>query len=158
MSLKRSIALAQHLAAAIKTNLDAGFLYVYAGPEPATSDEALDLVTLHTELVKVSLSGGATGLTFDAPVAGVLSKAVAETWTGTCVFDGVDDATSSLTPTFYRFCKTGDNGRGAANATTGDRIQGSAGGPSSGADLQFGTATLTNGNAQPVGAFSWTID
>lgn len=158
MSLKRTIALAQHLAAAIKTNLDGGFLYVYAGPPPATSDEALDLVTLHTELVKISISGGATGLTFDAPVAGVLSKAAAETWSGTNAFDGVDDADSALAPTFYRFCKSGDNGRGAANSTTGDRIQGTAGGPSSGADLQFGTATLTAGNTQPVGAYSITID
>lgn len=142
----------------IKEQLDAGFLYIYAGTPPVDANVALDMVAVHTELVKISLSGGATGLTFDAPAAGVLPKAAAETWSGTCTFDGFAEATSTLTPTFFRFCAAGDNGRGVANSTTGYRIQGTVGGPSSGADLQLGTATLTDGNVQPIGAASFTLE
>lgn len=158
MALKASTATknAALNATGIKTQLAAGFLYVYSGAVPATADEALNMVTTHTELLKVSLSGGATGLTFDAPAAGVLPKAAAETWSGTCAFSGFDAATTQA-PTFYRFCAAGDDGRAAANASTGYRIQGTAGGPSSGADLQFGTATLTDGNVQPIGAYSITL-
>lgn len=141
----------------VKEQLDLGFLYIYAGPIPATADAALDMVNDHTELVKISVSGGATGLTFATPSAGVVSKNGGEVWTGTCAFSGADGATSTLTPTFYRFCAAGDDGRGTADASTGYRVQGSVGGPSSGADLQLGTDTLTDGNTQPIGAFSITI-
>ena len=153
--LKRTTALANTLAAALKTDLDAGFLFLYAGTVPATADEALDLVAVHTEVLKVSNNGGVTGLTFEAPANGVLAKEETEVWKGTVTFDGFDDAETTLTPTFYRFCPAGDNGRGVANASTGYRIQGTVGGPSSGADLVLGTTTVTAGNEQPVGAFAY---
>ena len=161
MSLKATPATKNALLNAIglKEQLDDGFLYIYAGAAPASAEAALDMVATHTELVKISVGGdGVTGLTFAAPSAGVLAKTGAENWTGDCDFDGKDDATATLTPLFYRFCAAGDDGRGAADGTTGYRLQGSVGGPSSGADLQLGTATLTNGNTQPIGAFSVTVE
>ena len=160
MSLKPSIATANACANAIglKEQFDNGFLYLFSGPVPDTASEALDVVTLHTEVVKISVdSDGVTGLDFDAPVGGVLSKAVAQDWTGTAAFDGFDELDPSLAPSFYRFCAAADNGRGVADGTTGYRIQGTVGGPSSGADLVLGSATIANAAVQPVGAFSWRV-
>lgn len=140
----------------LKSQFDLGFLYLYSGAVPATADAPLDMGTEHTEVLKVS-SGG-TGLTFDVPTAGVLAKAAAETWDGPVAFDGFEAGQTTLTPTFYRFCAAGDDGRGAANASTGYRVQGTVGGPSSSADLVLGTPDLTSGNTQPVGTFRWSLE
>lgn len=157
--LKLSTATANGLANAIglKEQLDGGKLYIFAGPVPETADEALDLVNDHTELCVITVNDSGTGLTFDAATNGVLGKAAAETWSGTCAFDGADAATTTLAPTFYRFCASGDNGRAAANTSTGYRVQGSVGGPNSGADLQLGANTLSDGALQPIGAFGFTF-
>ena len=159
MTIKTSTASANAAAGStgFKEQLDLGFLYLFAGPPPASADAALDMATQHTEVLKVSISSGATGLTFATPAGGVLSKTVAEVWSGVVTLDGFDDAGPTCTPTFYRFCAAGDNGRGAANTSTGYRVQGSVGGPGSGADLQLGVAALTAGATQPVGAFGWRV-
>jgi hypothetical protein len=140
-----------------KEQFDGGLLYLYAGPVPADADVALDMSTLHTEAVIISESGSGDGLTFDAPAGGVLGKAASETWSGVPDTNGYQGSLTTIAPTFYRFCAGSDNGRGAANTSTGYRVQGTVGGPNSGADLQLGNATVTEGVSQPVGAFSWTI-
>lgn len=157
MSIDTTTALANAMLTTARTNLSGGFLFLFAGPVPATSDEALDMVGLHTQAVKISLNSTATGLTFDAPANGVLGKAAAETWSGVVATDGKDGAVTTITPTFYRFCPAADTGRTLADGTTGYRLQGSVGGPNSGADLQLGTALLTEGNTQPVGAFGYSL-
>lgn len=142
----------------LKEQFDDGFLYIFSGPVPATADEALNMASLHTEIVQISVGGdGTTGLTFAVPSGGVLGKTVSESWTGTAAFDGFGSASSTLTATFYRFCAAGDDGRGAANTSTGYRIQGVVGGPNSGAELQLGASTIANGAVQPIGSFGWTI-
>ena len=141
----------------LKEQFDGGFLYIFAGPAPANADDALDMVSAHTELVQISLNAGITGLTFATPAGGVLGKTPAETWSGVVDIDGYEGSETALAPTFYRFCPAGDNGRAAADPSTGYRMQGTCGGPNSGADLQFGTAMLTDGNTQPIGAFSWEL-
>lgn len=142
----------------LKDQFDAGFLYIFSGPVPATADAALDMVTDHTQLVMVTVDDdGVTGLTFEEPVLRVLNKLAAEDWLGTVTFDGAEDAEATLTATFYRFCAAGDNGRGAADTSTGYRVQGLVGGPSSGAELVLGDADLTASNVQPIGAFGWRI-
>lgn len=151
MSGKNTIDLANTVASAVRTDLNGGFLYLYSGPVPATADEALDMVNDHTEIAKFTESDdGETGLTFDSPVNGVLNKAAAEDWRATTSFDGADDGETGLAWSFYRFCPAGDDGRGAA---TGPRVQGTVGGPTSGADLVFGTNTIGNGVEQPISAF-----
>lgn len=151
MSGKNTNDLADTIATAVRTALNGGFLYLYSGPVPATADEALDMVNDHTEIAMFSESDdGITGLTFDASVNGVLNKAAAEDWRATTSFDGADSAELNLAWSFYRFCPSGDNGRGAA---TGPRVQGTVGGPTSGADLVFGTNTIGNGVEQPISAF-----
>lgn len=150
-------ALANVLLAQIKVKLDGGVLILFAGTVPRTSAEALDMATIHTELVRISLNGTGNGLSFDAPVNGVLTKSPSEVWRGTVAFDGFDASQTTLTPTFYRFCAAGDNGRALADALTGIRLQGAVGGPSSGAELRLGLTTLTAGNEQPVGDFGWRL-
>lgn len=150
-------ALANLLLAQIKTQLDGGRLILFAGAVPRSAAEALDLVNVHTELVRIGLNGSGSGLTFDAPINGVLSKAPTEVWRGTTAFEGAEAAQTTLTPTFYRFCTAGDDGRAVADTLIGVRLQGAVGGPSSGAELRLGIATLTAGNEQPVGDFGWRL-
>lgn len=150
-------ALANLLLAQIKTRLDGGFLFLFSGVVPRAAADALDMVNTHTQLVRITLNGAGSGLTFDAPVNGVLTKSPAEVWRGTVQFEGVDSSQTTLTPTFYRFCAAGDDGRAAADALAGSRLQGAVGGPSSGAELRLGLTTLTAGNEQPVGDFGWRL-
>lgn len=151
MSGKNTNDLADTIATAVSLELTGGFLYLFSGPVPATADEALDMVNDHTEIAQFTESDdGLTGLTFDPPVDGVLNKAAAEDWRATTSFDGADAAELALAWSFYRFCPSGDDGRGAA---TGPRVQGTVGGPTSGADLVFGTNTIGNGVEQPISAF-----
>lgn len=158
MSLKFSIAAANLLAAALKAELDNGFLYLYAGPVPATASEALDMGADHTEVVKISVDGdGVTGLTFENPATAILAKEGDEDWKGTAAFDGAEDGEANLNPTFYRFCTAADNGRGVADGTTGHRIQGTVGGPASGAEIVLEASAVVNGANVPIGGFTWRV-
>lgn len=141
--------------AAVKTAMDGGKIYFYAGAAPATADIALDMVATHTELAVVTVDGSGTGLTFDAPTGGTLPKAAAETWEGLIAFDGKDETETTLTATFFRFCPTGDDGRGAGAANA--RIQGTIGGASSGADLKLTSTTLTRNGSNTTGASIFNI-
>jgi len=154
MSITATLATAALLE--IKNALDGGFLYIYAGPVPADATEALDMVSSHTELVVLSVDGdGVTGLTFASPVGSTLPKSSGEVWKGTIAFDGAEAAETDLTPTFFRFCAAGDDGRGDGTGLV--RIQGSVGGPTSSAQMVLGTATLTSGNEQVVSIFNVTL-
>lgn len=159
MTLKVSTATANAAlnGTGLKEQFDGGKLYLYAGPIPASANDALDMAAAHTEVVVITVGGAGTGLTFGAPSGGVLGKSSGETWSGVPATDGFQGSQTSLAPTFYRFCAGSDNGRGAANASTGYRVQGTVGGPNSGADLQLGSATLSEGVSQPIGAFTWTL-
>lgn len=146
---KMTPALAAAMLAGAKAVLDGGFCFVYAGPEPTNSGDALDMVNLHTQLAKLSVGGdGVTGLTFAAPTGAVMTKNGDE-WSGPVSFDGADDGDSTLTPTFFRFCPIGDNGRALS---TDERLQGSAGGPASTADMKLGSDTLTDNGSNTTAA------
>lgn len=139
--------------AALKAELDGGRLFFFAGPVPATAEEALDMATDHTQLVEMTEGGdGATGLTFDAPVDGAMVKAAAEEWTGLIAFDGAEDGETTLEATFWRFCPAGDNGRGV---TTDVRLQGTIGGP--GASIPMVNANLTANGSNTQGASYFAV-
>lgn len=160
MSLKISTATANGLANAIgiKEQFDGGFLYLFAGPVPNTANEALDLVTSHSGVIKISLDGaGVTGLTFAAPSAGFISKTVAEAWKGTVDITGLHNADSTIDPTFFRFCTAADDGSGVANSTTGYRLQGTVGSISGGFDLGCNPTTFTDGTVREIGAFGIAV-
>lgn len=142
------------LALGIKAELDGGFVYIYAGPVPAEPGDALNMVDDHTELAKLSVDGdGVTGLTFATPTDATLSKNGDE-WSGLVAFDGAEDAETSLTPTFFRFCPSGDNGRGAV---TTPRLQGTASGPTGSGDMKVGSDQLTDNGSNTTGAAIFNV-
>ena len=155
MAFEITPALAADAMAALRTSLNGGYLYYFAGPVPANPGDALDMVTQHTQLCRISLNGTATGITFAVPTNEVLLKTAAETWSGLVDFAGAQQATPTLTPTFFRFCASGDDGRDGAAGRK--RIQGTIGAPASSADLVLGSDTLTdNGtNTESVGQFRY---
>lgn len=137
---------------ALKTALDGGRMYWFSGPVPASAADALDMTTAHTQLVMMTESGDdVTGLTFQAPSGTSMLKASAEVWRGLIAFDGTDDSETTLTATFYRFCASGDNGRGAGS---GPRLQGTIG--PAGSDIPMSNPDLTaNGvNTQGMSYFA----
>lgn len=142
--MKYSNALAAAMLAAVKAELDGGYLYIFAGTVPDDASDALDMVTDHTQVVRISVDGDAVGITFDAPTANVLSKAAAEVWSGLIAFDGTTAGPGTLTPTFWRLCAAGDDGRGAAGSNA--RLQGTIGGPASSADIRLGDGTTMTDN------------
>lgn len=149
MSYKITDDLAAAMLTAFKTEIDGGFLYLFAGSVPATPDLALDMGSDHTEVAMLSVDDdGVTGLTFDAASGAVIAKD-SDVWEGTIAFDGFEDAEVTLTPTFFRFCAAGDDGRAAA---TTPRLQGTVGGPASTADLRLATDDVTANGTNTVSA------
>lgn len=156
MTTKATIELQNTQTNATKAELDGGFMYFFAGPEPETADEALDMVGLHTEVLKLSLGGdGVTGLVFDAANEGVIAKPVAAVWDGLIAFSGAQSGQTTLTPTFYRFCAAGDNGRAVA---AGSRLQGSVGGPQSNRNVRLSSDTLTANGLNRQGLANYTYN
>lgn len=130
---------------AIRTAITGGNLYLFAGPVPADSDDALSIGTSHTLLVKMTESGdGSTGLTFAAVSGTSMSKTSSETWKGTVLATG--------TAAFYRFCAAGDDGTAADPSTP--RLQGTLGLIGSGADFGLSSVSLTAGDEQGASGFS----
>lgn len=130
------------MLAGARTALNGGSVYIFSGAIPAEPGDALDIVAVHTQLARLTESDDdTTGLTFAVPANGLMAKTAAEDWLGTVAFDGFEDAQTTLTPTFFRFCATGDNGRGAS---ANPRLQGTVGGPASIADMKLGSNTLTD--------------
>lgn len=137
--------------AGVKAALDGGAVYYFAGPVPADAGAALDTANDHTQLVEMS------GLTFDAPVGNALPKNDSEEWSGLVEFVGAEDGETTLTPTFFRFCPSGDDGTTAADTP---RLQGTIGGPSSSADIKLtdGTTLTANGtNTRGLALFTVTL-
>lgn len=142
---------------AIKTELDGGNMYYFSGEVPDSSSDALDMATMHTQLVKMTESGdGTTGLTWATPSGTSMSRNTTETWSGTVAFDGAESAEATLPATFFRFCGAGDDGRGAGTIM---RVQGTIGASGSGATIELNAATsdLTAGNTEALGAYSISL-
>jgi len=105
---------------------------------PATADATLGAATL---LCIISVNGGGTGGTFDAPSAGVIAKAAAEVWSGTNAASGY--------ASFYRGVLSSDTG---VLSTTEKRTQGTVG--TVGKDLIIANAYMTSGVVQPINSYS----
>lgn len=141
MAIKASTGLRNGVLASgsVKSQLDSGFIKLYAGAAPASADDAIGAATL---LCTISVNSTGTGVKFDAAAAnGVLAKAPAEVWSGVNVATG--------TATFYRHVAAADDG---AASTTAPRVQGTIG--TAGADLNLSSANLTAGATQTVDYYS----
>lgn len=133
--------------------LNGGTLYIFAGTPPLTPDDPLDMDNTHTQLAAITAGGG--GLNFDTAVDAFLYKSVSETWTGLVAFDGFDDSETTLTATFFRFCPSGDNGRGTG---AGPRLQGTVSGQSGNGDVKLQSAALTANGSNEVGLAGFYIE
>jgi hypothetical protein len=124
-----------------RTIFNLGFLKIYAGPVPASADDAL-IGGTHTLLVTISNNGTGTGLTFNASASnGAIAKNTAETWSGVSIAAGV--------PSFYRLVTPADTG---GQSTTEARLQGTI--ATSGADLNMTLASIPLSTSIPVDAYS----
>ncbi len=113
---------------------------IYSGTQPVDADS----VATGTLLVTISLDGGATGLSWGEAVAGVLSKAVAETWQGTAV--------ATNTAGWFRCYQSGDVPADAETVLA--RFDGSV--STSGAQLNMSSTAIVNLAVQTISAFTFT--
>lgn len=128
----------------VKALLDGGFIEIYAGPAPASADDAIDGAD-HTLLVTISEDAGAEGLNFDTAASeGQLLKDPGQTWSGT-----IEETGSA---SFFRFVTSTDTG---AESTSEVRIQGGIG--TSGADMNLATTSLTETETQVIDQFSMSV-
>lgn len=158
--MKLSTEVADLVCAAYKTATDGGKIHVFAGAAPADAETALDMATVHTELVVFTLDGdGTTGLTWASPSGGVLVKDSGDEWSGVINFVGAQAASAgvtALTPTFARFCEPGDNGRGAGGSSK--RLQFTVSGPTGSGELVLGGDTVfDNGTNEESANFARII-
>lgn len=124
----------------VKGALALGFIWLYDGTQPATAD----LGATGNLLGKVTVNDAGTGLTFDASVAGVLTKAAAETWK----FHGLLAGTVG----WFRFSEAADT---PANvSTTAKRIDGLV--ATAGADMNISNTAIVLAAVSTVDSFSFT--
>ena len=152
MAERFSISHANMLCTAVRTAYANGVLAIYGGasqPADAEDTEAGTLLALITLASGAFTPGVATnGLNFDAPSAGVLSKAVAETWSG----NGLAAAGTGTTATYFRFYAN-DYDTGAS--PTGLRFDGAIGTTST-AELQMSVTTIVEGAPVVINTFVYT--
>lgn len=150
MTIIANAATTEALLAELKSQLDGGFLYIFSGSVPGSPDDALDMVNDHTQLATLTVDDdGVTGLTFADPSGNVLSKNGSEEWLGTIAFSGTEDGETTLSPSFWRYCVDGDDPTAAGEGDP--RVQGTVGGPSSGADMIRSTETMTANGTNVIG-------
>lgn len=125
----------------LKSAFANGVIYLYSGPQPTDADSAVQ----GTLLAKITVSSGSfsfgtstNGLNFDAPTLGVISKAAAETWSGSAIATG----------TIGWFRMMGNASDALGSSTTLPRIDGSV--AVSGGDLNFPSVTVTSSPATPL--------
>jgi hypothetical protein len=127
-------------AGGFKGALNLGKIAILTGSQPTSPDNPATGTLLGT----VTVNDGGTGLTFDASVAGVLSKAVAEAWK----FHGLADGTAG----WFRFYEAGDTITNTS--TTAARLDGSIG--TSGAELNLANLSILTAQVNTVDAFTIT--
>lgn len=137
----RNAMLAGGSSGGFKGALHLGFIAFYSGPQPLTADSAASGTLLGT----VSVNGSGTGLTFENPVAGVVSKAAAEAWRLTGVADG--------TAGWFRFYPAAGNP--AISSSTEARLDGTLG--TANADVVVSNIAIRTGIPVTVDQFSFSL-
>ena len=143
MALRLSTGVRQALlgTAAFQTEFALSFINIYTGTQPSSADDA----ATGTLLATIYSDGAAVGLSFDAPVAGAISKAAAQTWSGTAVADG--------TAGWFRLYEATDTP--ASSSTTNSRIDGNI--ATSGANMNMSNTFIANGAVQTISTFTITL-
>jgi hypothetical protein len=91
------------------------------------------------------VNGGGTGITFDSAAAGVIAKAVAETWR----FTGLADGTAG----WFRLYQAADTITNSSTSVA--RVDGAIG--TSGADLNLSNLAIVTGQVNTVDTFTITM-
>jgi hypothetical protein len=117
-----------------------GFIKIYSGSQPTLATDA----PTGTLLCTIYSDGTTTGLTFDDAVSGTLSKAGAETWTGTAGATG--------TAGWFRLQAAGDSG---GSSSTDERLDGAI--STSGAELNMSSTSIVATAVQAISTFQITI-
>lgn len=123
-------------------------IYIYSGSQPADPDNAVSgtLLGIVTKNGDTFAFGSPTnGLNYDAPVAGVASKAAAEDWK----FDGIADGTAGW------FRQMGNASDALGSSTTLCRMDGSVG--TSGADLNLSNIAIITDAPNTIDVFQITF-
>lgn len=162
MALKISDALRNGMlqGTSVKELLDGGFIYIYAGAEPATADTALDMTNTHTQLAKIAadatpVDSGVTGLLFAATAtSGALAKSAAQTWAAVINNVGFGAGTNPKTAVFYRFTSAADNGQAIGGGAT-PRVQGTV--AVSGGDINLTSVSLTDNGTNTIGLSTYEL-
>ena len=143
MALRLSTGLRQALlgTADFKTEFTLSFINIYTGAQPSSANDAAS----GTLLATIYSDGAAVGVSYDAPVAGVIAKAVAETWSGTSVAEG--------TAGWFRVWEAA--GSPAGSSTTESRIDGNI--ATSGANMNMSNTFIANGAVQTISTFAITL-
>lgn len=130
----------QSLARCLQDLFLNGEIRIFTGSQPALASYA----PTGTLLVTIK-KNGTDGISFDDAVAGVLSKAVAETWQGDCVGSG--------TAGWFRLQTEGDLG---TQNDTDERIDGTVAAVSGG-QLNFTSTTFALGATEKITTFAITV-
>lgn len=143
MALRLSTGLRQALlgTADFRTEFTASFLNIYSGSQPASPNDPAS----GTLLATIYSDGASIGISFDAPVAGVISKAVAQTWSGT--------AGASGTAGYFRLFEA--SGDPSLSSTTESRMDGAI--ATSGGELNMSSTAITAAAVQTVTSFDVTL-
>lgn len=143
MALRLSTGLRQALlgTADFKTEFTACFLNIYTGSQPTSPDD----VASGTLLATIYSDGAAIGISFDAPVLGVIAKAVAQTWSGTAAATG--------TAGYFRLYEAATDPSLAS--TTDSRMDGAI--ATSGGELNMSSTAVVATAVQTVTSFNVTL-
>lgn len=136
-----------------KETFDGGLLAIFSGSQPASADAPASgtlLAYFYSDGVTA-----ATGLSFDAPVDGVIAKAVAQTWSGVALANGVAG--------WFRFMQFVTNiattkASGVADDTgtkANARVDGSIG--TSGTDMTVSSTNIVQNAMQLLSTFNITL-
>ena len=146
MALRLSTGLRQAMlgTTSFDATFTACFINIYSGVQPADADQAASgslLATIYSNNPTDTL-----GLNFDIPaVAGVISKAVAESWAGTALLTG--------TAGWFRLWAAGDDP--AILSTTEERIDRNI--ATSGANMNMTNTSVVAAAVQTISAFAITM-
>lgn len=145
MALRLSTGLRQALlgTADFKTEFTACFMNIYTGSQPTSPDDPASgtlLATIYSNSPTDTL-----GVSFDAPVAGVISKAAGQTWAGAALATG--------TAGYFRIYEATDDP--SLTSTTNSRIDGAI--ATSGAELNMSSTAIVTAAIQTVTSFDVTL-
>lgn len=144
MALRLSTGLRQELlgSADFQAAMAVSFINIYSGSQPASADDDIGTSVL---LATIYSDGASVGVSFDAPVAGVISKAAGETWSGTAVATG--------SAAWFRLYDSTDAAPESSDPTK-SRLDGSV--ATSGGEMNISNTSVTSGAVQTVSTFAVT--